>query len=95
MTARIYCPTKNAMQSGLRNTRKWILEYSADTGKILDPLMGWTGSTDMGSQIRLKFSSKDEAVSYAKRNKISFEVIEPKPRKTRIRAYADVFAYNK
>ena len=95
MTARIYCPTKNAMQSGLRNTRKWVLEYIAETGKTLDPLMGWTGSMDMGSQIQLKFSSKDEAVSYAKRNEIGFEVIEPKPRKIRIRAYADVFAYRK
>lgn len=93
MTARIYCPTKNAMQSGMKNTRKWILEYMAEKGKSLDPLMGWTGSSDMNEQINLKFASKDDAVSYAKRNGIAYEVTEPKARKVKIKAYADVFAY--
>ncbi len=93
MTARIYCPTKNAMQSGMKNTRKWVLEYIAEKGKNLDPLMGWTGSSDMDGQISLKFSSKDDAVTYAKRNGIVYEVTEPKARKVRIKSYADVFAY--
>ena len=93
MTARIYCPTKNAMQSGMKNTRKWVLEYIAKKGKNLDPLMGWTSSSDMDGQISLKFASQDDAVSYAKRNGISYEVTEPKARKVRIKAYADVFAY--
>jgi len=93
MTARIYCPTKNAMQSGLKNTRKWVLEYVAEKGKSLDPLMGWTGSADMPGQVHLTFASKDEAISYAKRNNIGYDVIEPKARKVRIKAYADVFAY--
>ncbi|MCK5424239.1 MAG: ETC complex I subunit [Emcibacter sp.] len=93
MTARIYCPTKNAMQSGMKNTCNWILEYIAEKGKNLDPLMGWTGSSDMNGQISLKFVSKDDAVSYAKRNGITYEITEPKARKVRIRAYADVFAY--
>ena len=93
MTARIYCPTKNAMQSGLKNTRKWVLEYIAEKGKRLDPLMGWTGSSDMDGQINLKFVSKNEAVSYAKRNGIAYEVTEPKARKVRLKSYADVFSY--
>ncbi|PCI50952.1 MAG: ETC complex I subunit [Alphaproteobacteria bacterium] len=93
MTARIYCPTKNAMQSGMKNTRKWILEYIAEGGKNIDPLMGWTGSSDMDGQISLKFASKDDAVSYAKRNSIAYEVSEPKARKVRIKSYADVFSY--
>ena len=93
MTARIYCPTKNAMQSGLKNTRKWVLEYVAEKGKRLDPLMGWTGSSDMEGQISLKFASKNEAVSYAKRKGIVYEVTEPKARKLRLKAYADVFSY--
>jgi len=93
MTARIYCPTKNAMQSGMKNADKWILEYIAEKGKNLDPLMGWTGSSDMNGQISLKFASRDEAISYAKRKDIDYEVIEPKIRKVRIKSYADVFAY--
>lgn len=94
MTARIYRPTKNAMQSGLKNTHEWILEYEAAQGKSLDPLMGWTGTSDMTGQVKLKFVSRDEAVSYAKRSGIPYEVIEPKARKTRLRSYADVFAYH-
>ncbi len=93
MTARIYCPTKNAMQSGMRNATQWVLEYDSEKGCYLDPLMGWSGSCDMDSQVRLKFGSKDEAISYARRNTIAFEVTEPKPRRKKIRSYADVFAY--
>ncbi len=93
MTARIYSPTKNAMQSGTKNSKKWILEYTAEKAKSLDPLMGWTSSSDMDGQIQLTFTSKEGAVSYAKRNNIDFEVIEPKARKIKIKSYADVFAY--
>ena len=93
MTARIYCPTKNAMQSGMKNARKWILEYMPAKAKKLDPLMGWTGSSDMNRQIQLKFASKQDAVSYAKRNSVDYEVIEPKARKLKLKSYADVFAY--
>jgi len=93
MTARIYCPTKNAMQSGMKNTRMWVLQYAAKEVKKLDPLMGWTGSSDMNGQIHLKFASKDDAIAYAKRNDIAFDVIEPKARKVKIKSYADVFAY--
>jgi len=93
MTARIYCPTKNAMQSGLKKTRNWVLEYCAKKKKTLDPLMGWTGTSDMTGQVKLSFSSKEEAISYAKRQKIDFVVTEPKIRKRKIKSYADVFAY--
>jgi len=93
MTARIYSPTKNAMQSGMKNTRRWILEYTARKDKKLDPLMGWTGASDVCGQIRLKFASKEEAVSYAKHNNIAYEVIPPNARKMNIKSYADVFSY--
>ncbi len=95
MTARIYCPTKNAMQSGLKNTRQWVLEYISEQGKSLDPLMGWSGGSEMAGQIHLKFISKEEAISYAKRNGIAYEVTEPKTRTRKIKSYADVFAYRK
>lgn len=93
MTARIYRPTKNAMQSGMKNTRHWILEYISEEAKSLDPLMGWTGSSDMEGQVKLKFETKEEAISYAKRKGIAYEAVEPKMRKRTIKAYADVFAY--
>jgi hypothetical protein len=91
MVARIYQPVKNAMQSGRANTRKWVLEYEPEQPRYLDPVMGWTGSGDMKSQLRLKFSSRDAAVDYAKRNNIPFTVIPSHDRKIKIKSYAENF----
>lgn len=93
MTARIFCPTKNAMQSGLKKCSKWIFEYAPDRPRDIDPLMGWTGSSDMAAQIGLTFDTKQEAVAYAERNGIDYVVIEPHVRKKRLKNYADVFAF--
>lgn len=93
MVARIFKPTKNAMQSGMKHCKKWRFEYAPEQSKELDPLMGWTGSGDMRGQIRLSFDSKQEAVAYAERNNIDYVVNEPHVRKTRLKNYADVFAF--
>ena len=69
------------MQSGLARTKKWILEYEPESPRAVEPLMGWTSSDDMKSQIRLAFAAKEEAIAYAKRNGIPYRVDEPKPRK--------------
>ncbi len=45
-----------------------------------DPLMGWTQSTDMNGQVRLRFDTRDEAVAYAQRHGIAFEVIADQER---------------
>ena len=88
--AKIYIPTKNSMQSGLGKIDKWIIEFETkNTG--INPLMGWESSSDTLSELRLEFSTKDLAIEYAKRNKIDFEIIEPKKRKTIKKSYADNF----
>ena len=68
MEARIYQPTKTAMQSGQANTRFWIMEFEPEAAKQIDDLTGWTSSGDMRSQIKLKFKSKEDAVAYATKN---------------------------
>jgi NADH dehydrogenase (ubiquinone) Fe-S protein 4 len=88
--AKIYLPTKTAMQSGLNKNNKWIIEFMTKDGGI-NPLMGWESSSDTLSELKLEFTSKDLAINYAKKNKIDFEVIEPKKRKTIIKSYADNF----
>ena len=93
MKARIFKPTKNAMQSGMRKCKKWEFEYAPEQSREIDPLMGWTASADMASQIRLSFDTKEEAVAYAERNNIDYVVQEPHARKKRLRNYADVFAF--
>ena len=88
--AKIYKPTKTAMQSGTRNTKNWILEYeSLKTG--ISPLMGWETTKDTLSEIKLEFSTKEQAIDYAKKNNISYYVINPKDRKLVKKSYSDNF----
>ena len=88
--AKIYIPTKNAMQSGLSKSNKWIIEfYTKNPG--INPLMGWESSTDTLSELKLEFSTKELAIEYANKNKIDFELIEPQKRKIIKKAYADNF----
>ena len=95
MVARIYKPAKTAMQSGTAATKKWILEFQPEKRREVEPLMGWTSSGDMKSQIRMHFSTKEEAIDYARRNGIPFVVREPKPRKLVSKSYADNFKYGR
>ena len=92
MIARIYRPAKTAMQSGKAKTRDWVLEFAPASARHPDPLMGWTQSSDMNSQIKLSFEGRDEAVAYAQTHGLAFQVIEPKTPKRIIKAYADNFA---
>ena len=78
------------MQSGMKKFEKWIIEFiTKDPGK--NPLMGWESSTDTYSEIKLEFKSKELAIEYAKKNKIDYELIEPKARKINKKSYADNF----
>ena len=94
MLAHIYQPAKTAMQSG-QSKDDWLLEFEPASARTIDPLMGWTSSTDMRGQVRLTFASKDDAVAYAQRYGIAFQVFEPQPRKRIVRAYADNFSYTR
>jgi hypothetical protein len=95
MTARIFKPAKNAMQSGTAKTREWQLDYEPEQARVIEPLMGWTSSTDMKQQLTLTFDSKEEAIAYCEREGIAYQVIEPKPMARRIAAYADNFAFRR
>jgi len=92
---RIYQPTKTAMQSGRRNTRKWVMEYVPVAPERADPLMGWIGSQGTLRQIKLKFDSRDDAVSFAKKNQLSYSVSEPKTRRIKPKNYSDNFAFDR
>ena len=88
--AKIYKPTRTAMQSGKRNTKKWLLEFDTlDNG--VDPLMGWESSKDTMSEVKLEFSTKDQAINYAKKNDLDFYIIEPQKRKIIKKSYSDNF----
>ena len=75
MTARIFKPAKNAMQSGRAKTKEWQLDYEPEQPQAIEPLMGWTSSGDMKQQLTLHFETKEEAVAYCERKGIAYQVI--------------------
>jgi hypothetical protein len=91
MSARIYRPARTATQSGIAREKFWVLEFEPKEPRRIDPLMGWTGSGDMTSQVRLSFATKEEAVAYAEQNGLSYLVEESKPAPRKILSYADNF----
>ncbi len=95
MTARIYRPAKTAMQSGQGKTDRWLLEYEPERARQVEPLMGWTSSSDMNSQIKMWFDTKDEAVAYATRNGVPFRVEEPNVATPKTVSYSDNFKFTR
>lgn len=93
--ARIFRPSKTAMQSGRANSRTWLLEFAADGAhkgkKRPDDLMGWAGSADTLSQVSLGFDSLDEAKAFAERKGIAFDVCEDNRRQIKPRSYSENF----
>ena len=92
--AKIYKHTKTAMQSGKGNSKNWLLEFETLDNKI-SPLMGWESSTDTMSEVKLEFSSMEQAISYAKKNDIKYHVIEEQKRKIIKKSYTDNFLKDK
>ena len=91
MKAKIYKPAKTAMQSGRAKYNKWVLKFLDQKNQLKDTMMGWNGGSSTVSQIELKFSTKEEAVSYAQVNNIDYEVLETSERKVINKSYADNF----
>ena len=95
MTARIFKPAKNAMQSGRAKTREWQLDYEPEQPRAVEPLMGWTSSGDMKQQLTVRFDTKEEAIAYCEQHGIPYQVTEPKAAARRGMAYADNFAFTR
>lgn len=97
MRARIYQPAKTAMSSGTAKTKSWVLEFAPASARSVDPLMGWTSSSDTQAQVKMQFDSKDAAVAYAREHGIDAQVQEPNKRKPNIRpgGYGENFATNR
>ncbi len=95
MLARIFKPARNAMQAGTAATEKWVLEYEPEAPRDADPLMGYTSSADTRRQIRLEFDDREQAVAYAKRNRIPYRVSEPHEPARQAISYADNFRFGR
>jgi len=95
MLARIYQPARNAMQSGKAHTKKWVLEYEPERPQEIEPLMGWTASSDMRQQVSLDFDTLEEALAYAKKNNIPYQVFESHKTSAKAKSYSDNFRFDR
>ena len=95
MLARIYQPAKSAMQSGRARTKKWLLEFEPEQPRDIEPLMGWTSSSDMRQQISLDFDTREEAVNYAKERGIPYQLFEPHKPAPKVKSYSDNFRFDR
>ncbi len=99
MNARIYKPSRHTMQVGRAKMKNWILDYCPDGSpehkRHIDPLMSWTSTTQTHTQIRLKFSTQKEAISYAENNGIPYTLIPEQPLNQTIKAYANNFSHDR
>ena len=93
MKVRILKPSKSAMQSGLENTKLWIIEpIEEERTRSIDSLTGWTSSNNMTvSQLKLKFKNKEEAIKYAESQNWQYIVYEPETATIKRKSYADNF----
>jgi hypothetical protein len=91
MAARIYRPAPNAMQSGRGNSKQWVLVYEPSTPREIEPLMGYTASSDTRAQIKLNFDTLEEAEAYAQRNGIAYSVQPEHAATPKKNAYSDNF----
>ncbi len=95
MSARIYRPPNSAMQSGSANSKRWLFEFEPEQRRDIDPLMGYTSSSDMNRQIKLWFDTSEEAVAYALKNGIAYRVEPDKIATRKVAIYSDNFKFSR
>lgn len=92
MLAKIYRPARNVMQSGRGNAKEWLLEFEDPNARAIEPFMGYTSSTNTDTQVRMSFDTREEAIAFAQKEGLEFQVVEPREPKRVIKAYADNFS---
>ena len=95
MTARIFRPAPNAMQSGRGKSKDWVLLFEQASPRDVDPLMGYTSSSDTQTQVRLSFATLDEAETYARSNGIAYTVQPPHVPTPKRSNYSDNFRFDR
>ena len=83
------------MQSGRANTQTWMIEFVPNNAVKHSPMMGWSGSADTRQQVRLSFDSRDDAIGYAEKHGLDYEVHPSRVRSVRAKAYSDNFRANR
>jgi hypothetical protein len=95
MPARIYKPSRNAMQSGKGKSQGWVLEFEQEAPRSADPLMGWTSATETATQVKLNFETREAAEAYAKSKGLAYLVQPEAPVRTSKKSYSDNFKFGR
>ena len=95
MTARIFRPARNAMQSGKGKTMNWVLVHEPLAARQVEPLMGYTSSTDMLQEVRLTFDTLEEAEAYARKAGLAYTVQPDHQPSVKRVAYPDNFRHDR
>jgi hypothetical protein len=95
MTARIYRPSPNAMQSGKGKSKEWVLVHEPQGVREIEPLMGYTASNDTRAQIRLTFETLEAAEGYARKHGIPYAVQPPQDVVPKRTVYSDNFRFDR
>ena len=95
MTALIYRPAPSAMQSADGNSRRWLLVNEPASARQIEPLMGYTSSSDTETQIKLFFDTLEEAEAYAQKAGIPYRVQPPHDPTRKRTVYSDNFRFDR
>ena len=79
------------MQSGKGKSKNWVLLHVRQSGRGIDPLMGYSSSSDMQAQVRLTFDTKEEAETYARRQGLAYRIEAPHDAEVKRSVYTDNF----
>jgi len=88
-------PSKTNMQSGLKKTKMWIIEFDFDHSLQKDLLMGWNSSKNTTKQLKLNFDSLDDAILWCQKNSYKYRVVDQTYRLVKSKSYASNFSNNR
>ncbi len=90
----IYKNKKSPTQSGKLHKDYWVLEHINDKGVKIDLLTGWK-TTETNLTKKMKFLNKEEAVLYAEKNNLDFEILKEVNKEISNKSYADNFKFKR
>jgi len=90
----IYKNKKIPTQSGDKKNKYWVLECISVIGVSEDLLTGWK-SINNNYDKKIKFSDKEEAIDYAKKNSLDYEVVSEKQKEIKNKSYAENFKFRR
>ena len=88
---KIYKKSKSAMQSGIKNTKKWYLESMEINERSMNLSFDWSSSKSIEDQIKVSFDNLQSAINFAEKNNLNYQIFSPNKSNQIIKSYSDNF----